>query len=195
VFSQKVWDNTLYDVQMAFNHTVTYTWSCQTQELVTTTVHVGGNEGGGSGNNGQNNGLNEQNGGNGNGNNGCGNGNGGPNGTNENCGGHDVTHSDWVDRDSYDESLTNTVADGKDTTETGLQLAGHVEGVNYTEYGTYRPDGIRALACISPGKKGGSWTPKNGYTGGQCSTTTFNGAPTLYGTTFDSPPTNSLPAL
>ncbi len=197
VFSQKIWDNTLYDSEADFTHTVTYHWSCHVENYVTTTVHVGGGgEGQGNGNNGNNNGNNLQTGGNGDGNNGCGNGNGGPNGTNENCGGHDVTTSEWTNAEDYSDNSQagDDVDEGYSTTASNQSLGGQVDGVNYTETGTYTPNGIRALACISPGKKGGSWTAKNGYTGGGCSTTTFNAAPTLAGTTFDSPPTNSLPA-
>ncbi|MEO6224811.1 MAG: hypothetical protein ABIO80_03020 [Sphingomicrobium sp.] len=203
-FSQKVYDNTLFDTEADFTHTVTYSWTCHVEEYVTTTTHVGGgnggDNGGGSGNNGNNNGQNQQDGGNGNGNNGCGNGNGGPNGTNEhaNCGGgHDVTTSEWTNAMDYSDGTAagDDVDEGYSTIATGVQQAGHVAGVNYTVYGSYSPAGIRALACISPGKKGGAWTAKNSYTGGLCSTATFNAAPTLAGTTFDSPPTNSLPAL
>lgn len=202
VFSQKIYDNTLYDVEADFMHTVTYSWTCHVSQLVTTTVGGGngGDNGGGSGNNGQNNGLNEQNGGNGNGNNGCGNGNGGPNpdgnpNSPPGCnGGHTVTNWEFVADYTDNTAQGDDVDEGYSTIATDQQLAGHVDGVNYTEYGNYTPDGIRALACISPGKKGGSWTAKNNYTGGQCSTATFNAAPTLYGTTFDTPPTASLPA-
>lgn len=67
--------------------------------------------------------------------------------------------------------------------------------MNYTEYGNYQPSGWYLLSCISPGKKGGVWTPKSWYTGGHCSTATFNAAPTALGHTFDNPPTNSLPAF
>lgn len=252
VFSQKVWDNTLYDVEMRFAHDVTYTWTCRVEENVHTVVHhpgnggggnggqctdnpngnnnggnlqTGGNgggnsgcgngnggpnstsssntsNGGGSGNNGNNNGGNLQNGGNGGGNNGCGNGNGGPNGTNENCGGNDGWDQDvwtWTFRADYGESQTNTgIDDGYDVTQTGLQMLGHaVPPLSESDYivpGVYTPPGYRLLSCISPGKKGGAWTAKSWYTGGQCSTTTFNAAPTVLGNTFDNPPTNSLPA-
>jgi hypothetical protein len=203
VFGQKIFDNTLYDVEADFTHTVTYHWACHVEEYVTTTTHVGGGNGGGdgvgSGNNGNNNGNNQQDGGNGNGNNGCGNGNGGPNGTNQNCGGggHDVTTSEWTNAMDYSDNAQagDDVDEGYSTIASNVQQGGHVDGVNYTETGYYTPANVRALACISPGKKGGTWTPKNNYTGGGCSTITFNAAPTLAGTTFDSPPTNSLPAL
>lgn len=195
VFGAKIYDNTLYDVQMRFAHDVTYTWTCHVSEYVTTVTHVGGNDGGGSGNNGQNNGLNEQDGGNGNGNNGCGNGNSGPNGTNDNCGGHDVTHSEWVFRADYATGTqTDTgIDDGTDITATNQQLAGQVAGVDYTVLGEFKPAGVRTLACINPGKKGGTWTAKNGYTGANCTTTYFNTAVTAYGTTFDTI-TGTLPS-
>ncbi|QNM81994.1 hypothetical protein H8M03_08090 [Sphingomonas sabuli] len=245
VFSQKVLDNTLYDVEMRFQHNVTYTWTCQVEENVASIVHHPGNNGqcgntngnnnggnlqtggngqgnngcgngnggptststtegdgtGGSGNSGNNNGENLQTGGNGEGNNGCGNGNGGPTGANENCGGGgnpgwDETVWTWTHRADYGESQLNTdIDDGYDVTATALQQLGHVLGVDYIVPGTYTPDGYRLLSCISPGKKGGSWTAKAWYTGGQCSTTTFNAAPTMYPShVFAEPPTNSLPA-
>ena len=65
--------------------------------------------------------------------------------------------------------------------------------MNYTVTGNFRPDGVRALACINPGKKGGTWTPKNGYTGSNCNTTYFTSAITAYGTTFDPVTSASLP--
>ncbi|HEY8434447.1 MAG TPA: hypothetical protein VIK68_07520 [Sphingomicrobium sp.] len=192
VFNDKVWDNTLYDVQMDFNHTVSYAWTCHVEQFVTTTVHVGG---GNDNSNGNNNGKNEQDGGNGNGNNGCGNGNGGPNGSNDNCGGHDVTHSEWDLFGDFPQTAgPNLVDDGFDITQTGLQLAGHVSGVTYDVFGTYMPYGFILLSCISPGKKGGTWTPKSYYSGGSCNTTTFNSAPTILGHEFDSPPTASVPS-
>lgn len=238
VFNQKVWDNTLYDVEMQFSHDVAYTWTCFVEENVATTIHHPGDSGGcpttngnnnggnlqaggngagnqgcgngnggpattsaSNGNGGNNNGGNLQTGGNGDGNQGCGNGNGGPAGTNENCGnsgspGWDEIVWTWVYRADFDEDQTNTgIDDGYDTTAENLQLAGHVVGVDYVVPGVYAPDGYRLLSCISPGKRGGAWTAKSWYTGGQCSTTTFNAAPTALGTTFDAPPTNSLPAL
>ena len=197
VFSQKIWDNTLYDVQMDFTHTVTFYWTCHVSEYVTTVTHVGG---GGDNPNGNNNGGNLQDEhGNLNGNQGCGNGNGGPVDPSQ-CGGHDVTTSEWVFRQDYPQQQDGgTVDDGYQTTATDQQLAGHVEGVNYTEYGDYRPAGVRSLACINPGKKGGTWTKKNNYTGVNCNTTYFNSATTAYGTTFDTItgtlPSASLPSL
>jgi len=219
VFSQKVWDDTLYDVEADFAHTVTFHWTCHVEEYVTT--HVGGgNDGGcpdtaggngtppsngnGQGNNGcglGNGGSNENSttndvntNGNGEGNNGCGLGNGG--GTREDCGGgggHDV--SQWEDRGSFDQSADGgSVDDGYQTIATDQQVAGHVDGVDYVVPGVYTPSGYYLLSCISPGKKGGSWTAKSYYTGGQCSTTTFNSATTVLGNVFDAPPTASLPA-
>lgn len=251
VFSQKIWDNTLYDVEADFMHTVTFHWTCDVDESVNQPVWVedppsgnacgnsngnnnGGNlqEGGngegnngcgngnggptgtgtgggagtgGSGNNGNNNGGNLQTGGNGEGNNGCGNGNGGPTGTNENCGGnagptgHYEDHWVWVDSNEFPEELAgDNVDEGYSTIQSNVQQLGHVDGVNYTETGEFKPAGVRTLACINPGKKGGTWTKKNGYTGVNCNTTYFNTAVTAYGTTFDTItgtlPSASLPA-
>jgi hypothetical protein len=203
VFSQKIWDNTLFDIEADFTHTVTYSWTCHVEEYVTTTT--GGGEGGGSGDNGNNNGNNEQNGGNGNGNNGCGNGDGGPNpdGNPNNppgCNGGTTT-SEWTFRADYSDNSQagDDVDEGYSTIATDQQQAGHVDSVNYTETGLYTPPGVRTLACINPGKKGGTWTKKNGYTGANCTTTYFNTATTAYGTTFDTItgtlPSASLPSL
>ena len=199
VFSQKIWDNTLYDVEMQFTHDVTYTWTCDLEEYVTTTRTVGGGNGNGnSSENGQGNcvgdpsdGVRED-----------GNGPGrGAQNSNENSAcnggndGHVVTTSKWEDRPDETASVTNLgIDDGYDTTATGLTQAGQVAGVNYTELGTYRPTGVRTLACISPGRKGGSWTAKAGYDGGLCSTATFLAAPTVEGREFDPIASNSLPA-
>ena len=245
VFNDKVWDNSLYDVQMGFNHDVTYNWTCHVSQYVNHPTFVpdppappsnnGGictNNGNGGGNS-QNNNNNQQNGGNGGGNNGCGNGNGGSdtdtdtntsngNGGGDNgCGaggegtqddvtagnsnhvcdehgnpGHYVDHFTWDFSSDNPETVTNTgIDDGTGITQSGVQQLGHVAGVVYDVFGTYTPSGFRLLSCISPGKKGGAWTAKSYYTGGQCNTTTFNAALTTYGTTFDAPPTASLPAL
>ncbi|HVM23117.1 MAG TPA: hypothetical protein VM308_07460 [Sphingomicrobium sp.] len=153
----------------------------------------GGN--GQSGGNGQGGGPGD--GGNGQGNNGCGLGNGGSNGTNENCGGNGGNNGGrWEYRASYDEELTNEdIDDGTDITETGVFLAGHVEGVDYLKDTGPLYTNVRILSCISPGSKGGAWKPKAYYQGPTaCSTTAFNQAPTLSGRSFDNPPTNSLPA-
>lgn len=244
VFNDKIWNNTLYDVQMDFNHSVTYNWTCHVEQYVNHPTFVpdppapppsNGNNGNGGtctnngngGNNGNNNNNNQQNNGNGNGNNGCGNGNGGSGlgsssndnsgngngGGNNGCGlgnggsngtkdcddngnpGHYVDHYTWDPAGDYSETVTNNnIDDGTDITQSGLQQLGHVDGVTYDVYGTYTP-GYRLLSCISPGKKGGTWTAKAYYTGGQCNTTVFNAAPTTSGTTFDSPPTASIPGL
>jgi hypothetical protein len=250
VFNDKIWDNTLYDVQMNFSHDVTYNWTCHVSQYVDHPEFVpdppappppsnsGGNGGtcensGNGGGNSQNNNNNQQNGGNGGGNNGCGDGNGGSDttttdtNTSGNSGGDngcgaggegtqdDITagnsdhvcdengnpgtivhHYSWDFVSDNPETVTNSgIDDGTGITQTGLQQLGHVEGVVYDVFGTYTPAGFRLLSCISPGKKGGAWTAKAYYTGGQCNTTVFNAAPTTYGTTFDTPPTASLPAL
>jgi hypothetical protein len=62
------------------------------------------------------------------------------------------------------------------------------------ETGTFLVEGVYALACISPGSKGGTWRAKEYYTGGNCSTATFNAASTVAGRTFDPIASNSLPA-
>ncbi|MGE5562176.1 MAG: hypothetical protein ACM3ZV_02585 [Bacillota bacterium] len=191
VFNDKVWDNTLYDVQMQFNHTVTYNFTCHVEENVTTTTHVGGNPNPSPGHDPKEN-------------EGCAGDNGGSNndptaGNSDHVcgdGGHDVTTTTWTFRADYPQDpIVNTVEDGPDITQSGLQQAGHVEGVNYDNFGTYTPYGYILLSCISPNKKGASWTAKSYYTGGQCSTTTFNSATTILGHQFDSPPTNSVPGL
>lgn len=37
----------------------------------------------------------------------------------------------------------------------------------------------QVVVCISPGKKGGTWTTQNGYTGSKCTTTWYNGGATV----------------
>ena len=79
-FSQKIWDNTLYDTEADFTHTVTYYWTCHVEQSVNHPEWVEGTPGNGGQCPETGNG-NIQTGGNGNGNNGCGNGNGGGTGT------------------------------------------------------------------------------------------------------------------
>jgi hypothetical protein len=83
------------------------------------------------------------------------------------------------------------------TPEAIRDLAQHgvTENVPFTIEGSFSPPGVYSLACINPGKKGGTWTPKAKYTGGHCSTLTFNGAVTVQGRTFDDVPSASLPAF
>ena len=66
-----------------------------------------------------------------------------------------------------------------------------VAGVTYDVFGSYTPDGFVLLSCISPGKKGGTWTPQNNYGGANCNTNYFNGAPYISGANVFS--SNSLP--
>lgn len=195
VFGSKIWDNTLYDVEADFYHTVTFTWTCHVQELVTTTT---GNPGQGSGNPGLGDCI-------GNPSDGEIDGEGpgqGASHANENsaCGTGSTTET-WTDRGDYSDNSAqgDDIAEAPQIIETALQQLGHVDGVNYTESGTYRPEGVRTLACINPGKKGGSWTPKNNYAGSNCNTTYFNTAMTAYGYDFGGGtgvlPSASLPSL
>lgn len=288
VFGQKIWDNTLYDVETRFEHTVTYAWACNYENyqvvdhewewdnpdnldlsgctqpafptagtctvtveseephslgLITVPGLNGGGGSGGAASGGSTGGSNphDVDGADlGDGDSGCGLSSTGTNtdphpgssdqtcpdqgggGSTDNCGvsgtgspgnpdcnkdnepetvevtGHWNAISDWVANGSASTSVTHTIDDGYYTTETDLQQPGHVEGVNYTETGQYTPAGVRSLACINPGKKGGTWTPKNNYSGVNCNTTYFNSAVTAYGTTFDTItgvlPSASLPA-
>jgi hypothetical protein len=144
-FSQKTWDNTLYDSEARFEHTVIVYWSCHIEEYVATT-------------------------------------------------------SEWTfrfDGNYFMQGSEDNVDEGYSSIATDQQQAGHVQGVNYTETGTFSPNGVRTLACVNPGKKGGTWTRMNNYTGASCVTTYFNTAQTAYGYTFDTVggtlPSTSLP--
>lgn len=206
VFGQKIWDNTLYDVQTRFEHNVRYNWTCQVDHWQKVGSHTTPgtppdgyytnpgtepSQGGGSCQ-----GINPSN----------------PH-WGEDIGaciwhqtapgteGSTVDDYDWVSFGDFaaTEVTHGQINDGYYTTDTDVQQLGHVSGVNYTETGTFAPPGVRTLACINPGKKGGTWTVKNGYTGGNCNTTYFNTATTAYGFTFDTVngvlPSASLPAL
>jgi hypothetical protein len=197
-FGKKTFKDSVVDVEARFEHTDTYSWACQTEELVTTTT--GGN-GGGSGNNGNNNGENLQTGGNGDGNNGCGNGNSGPIGTNPNepqgCNGE--TRSDWTLRDkSQPNEVTDLVDEGfKQIATDQARPNTQYPNVNYDLAGPFPAPGIYSLACISPGSKGGSWKAKTYYTGGDAGC--IEGGKNFYSQTyisgrqFDPVSSNSLP--
>jgi hypothetical protein len=52
------------------------------------------------------------------------------------------------------------------------------------------PD-VQVVVCISPGKKGGTWTNKNGYTGTNCTTTWYNGGGKIQPSPYDNLNTGS----
>lgn len=275
-FRDKIWDNTLYDIQTRFQHTVGYSWTCNYQEYqivdhdwewddadvpaectvaaypadntctVTETINVPNAPSGGGGGNNNNGGGNNNNGGGstnnhgqGGANDGTSGGSGGGNDVNgsdtgpgsdgdSGCGGSGGTNTDatagnsghsctrtetvttvyhgrwvnvwdWVDVGTANGSASHTIDDGYFDTAVDEFLAGHVTGVNYLAAGgPWYPTGVRSLACINPGRKGGTWTPKNSYTGPNCNTAYFTTAYTAYGFTFDTIlgtlPSASLPA-
>jgi len=195
-FTQKVFRNSLVDVETNYAHTITYNWNCKVTQRVTEFVpadHPGNN-----------NGDNEQDGGNLDLNNGCGNGNGGPAPTTPppGCGPKEIVtlyifnHPQSVEGDP--------IADAPQITATGVSRAGHVTGVPESDYivtGIFAPTGAQTLACISPSNgstvKGnpGGWRAVNGYVGGHCNTATFNAAATVNGQVFDPITSNSLPGF
>lgn len=196
LFGQKTWDNTLYDTQTRYEHYVRYNWTCHVDHWQVVGSHPETTPGtppqgyytnpGTIPSNGQGScqGVGPDN----------------PHwGTSFGaCVWHQTapgTPETTVMVDDYDwasfgdfaaaEVTHGPISDGYYTTETDIQQSGHVDSVNYTETGEFLAEGVYTLACINPGKKGGTWTPKNGYTGGNCNTVYFNAAPTSFGTTFD----------
>jgi hypothetical protein len=78
----------------------------------------------------------------------------------------------WVNDGTVDHpelTTTHTV----DQTDTDYDVAGHeVNGGPWSQQGSWFA--AQVVICISPGKKGGTWTTQNGYTGSKCTTTYFN---------------------
>jgi hypothetical protein len=195
-FTQKVYENTLVDVRVALGTITTYTWNCYVTHRVTSYEDAN--------HPGNNNGDNLQDGGNNNQNNGCGNGDGGPAPTSPppGCGPKEVITTYYY---NYPQQvigdLIATDPATYRTTQTNVSRVGHLGGLPESDFivsGFFEPTGTYALACISPtgAVKGnpGSWRAKNNYTGGQCSTATFNAAPTVAGREFDPIASNSLPS-
>ncbi len=52
------------------------------------------------------------------------------------------------------------------------------------------PD-VQVVVCISPGKKGGTWTKKNGYNGDKCTTIWYNGGGMIQPSPYDNLNTGS----
>lgn len=50
---------------------------------------------------------------------------------------------------------------------------------------------VQVVVCISPGKKGGTWTRKNGYTGDKCTTSWYNGGGMIQPAPYDNLNTGS----
>jgi hypothetical protein len=78
----------------------------------------------------------------------------------------------WVDDGVVDHpelTTTHTV----DQTDTDYGVAGHeANGGPWSQQGSWFA--AQVAVCISPGKKGGTWTNQNGYLGTKCTTTYFN---------------------
>jgi hypothetical protein len=173
-FTEKYSTRTLVDVWAKFERSITYEWTCAREKRVVTLVESGPNN------------DNIQNGGNQQGNNGCGNGNTGPNSEGK-CVKEEIS---WV----ADGTEIKTQDGGTEARPDAFVRTDSLAEPFLMETGTFLVEGVYALACISPGSKGGTWRAKEYYTGGNCSTATFNAASTVAGRTFDPIASNSLPA-
>jgi len=92
------------------------------------------------------------------------------------------------------DAIAKTLTDGPNYVDTVLYASAVSQAVPVTETNNapyFAGDGV---VCINPGKKGGTWTPKAGWTHPeQCNTTYFNTAPYISGANVFS--SNSLPPL
>lgn len=92
-------------------------------------------------------------------------------------------------------AVPETLTDGPNYVDTVLYAAGVSQAVPVTEFDAAPYFAGDAVVCINPGKKGGTWTAKAGWTKtAQCSTSYFTTAPYISGANVFSG-WSSLPAL
>jgi hypothetical protein len=85
---------------------------------------------------------------------------------------HDLEHEAYLDHDAF---VVNEPQTAVNQDQTDSLLAHESFGEGYSTSETLILGQV--VVCISPGKKGGTWTTQNGYTGTKCNTTYFNTAP------------------
>lgn len=83
---------------------------------------------------------------------------------------HDVQHEAYFDDDAF---VANEAGTAVNQDQTDTLLAHESAGEGYYDAATVVIGQV--VVCISPGKKGGTWTQQNGYTGSKCTTAWYDG--------------------